>query len=125
MRYRSLIMTAAIAMVATSAFGQQPTAFSVRLEKGDRNTSACTTLDAAMSRPHTVTITGDTAVVKSNGGIDDKAKQTRPGIYTTKFSVSGGLSNATLDIVVDTTVSPPTLTATEAKIGCKWSGKAA
>ena len=74
-----------------------------------------------MSRQHTVTIVGDTAVVKSTGGIDDVAKQVTPGVYRTKFSTGG----ATLDIVFDKSASPVTLSASEPKLGCKWSGAAA
>ena len=118
---RTIALATAIAAVAAASVAQQPAAFSVRLEKSDQNPTGCTALDPAMSRQHTVTIVGNTAVVKSAGGIDDVAKQTTPGVYKTKFAISG----ATLDIVVDTTSSPRTLTATAPRMGCKWTGAAA
>jgi hypothetical protein len=98
----------------------KPVKLTFRLEKNERNPGSCMALDATLSRQHTVTIVGDTAVVKSAGGIDDVAKQVSPGVYRTKLSVSG----ATLDIVFDVSTSPKTLSATEAKLGCKWSGAA-
>lgn len=91
-----------------------------RMVAAQGNPSGCRTLDASMSRVHTVTVTGDKAALKSSGGINDTLKQTQPGIYKTTFSLSG----ARLEIVANTTVSPKTLEAVEPKIGCHWNAVA-
>lgn len=84
------------------------------------NPSACTTLDASMSRVHSVTVTGDKAALKSSGGINDTLKQTQPKVYKTTFALSG----ARLEIVADTAATPKTLEAVEPKLGCRWSAVA-
>lgn len=84
------------------------------------NPSACTNIDASMSRVHTVTIMDDKAALKSSGGINDTMKQTQPKVYRTTFSLSG----AKLEIVADTSVTPKTLEAVEPKLGCRWSAVA-
>lgn len=117
---RSLAFAATLALIGSAAYAQQPAEMSFRLTAGDRNPSACIGADASMSRVQTVTIVGDMAVLKSNGGINDKAKQASPGIYKTKWSAGG----FTYDIEVNTTVSPKILTVAEAKLGCKWAGNA-
>lgn len=121
MKTRLVLLSAALATLATASLAQQPAQpMTFRLSAG-RNPASCSGLDAALSRPQTVTIANDVAILKSNGGINDKAKMTAPGVYKTKWSASG----ATLDIEVNTTASPATLLVTEPKLGCKWSGKAA
>ena len=120
MTYRILGTATALMVSATAAFAQQPAAMTFRLTPGDRNPSSCAAADASMSRVHTVTVAGDVATIKSNGGISDKAKSAGPGKYATRFSLSG----LTLDITVDTSASPATLTAAETKLGCKWTGTA-
>ena len=114
----SVLMAAAIASFAAVAIAQQ--AMSFRLEKSDRNPSSCAAGDAAMSRPQTVTIANNVAAIKSNGGINDNAKMTSAGIYSTKWSAGG----ITYEIEVNTTTSPATLSVAEPKLGCKWSGNA-
>lgn len=84
------------------------------------NPSACSNIDASMSRVHTVTVMGDKATLKSSGGINDTLKQTAPNIYKTTFSLSG----ARLDIIANTATTPRTLEAVEPKIGCRWNAVA-
>ncbi len=121
MKTRLIVLSAALATLATVSFAQQPAQPMTFRLAAERNPTSCTGLDAALSRPQTVTIANDAAILKSNGGINDKARMTAPGVYKTKWSANG----ATLDIEVNTTASPATLLVTEPKLGCKWSGKAA
>ena len=114
----TVLLAGGMILLASGALAQQPMTF--RLAAGDRNPSSCTQADASMSRVQTVTIANNVAVLKSNGGINDSAKMTAPGIYKTKWS----LSSITYDIEINTTASPATLSVAEPKIGCKWSGKA-
>ena len=87
-----------------------------RLIADKANPVGCTALDASMSRVHTVTKTGDTALIKSSGGIDDVMKQKTPNVYSTVFTLSG----VKLDIVADASKTPATLSVVEAQRGCKW-----
>lgn len=73
-----------------------------------------------MSRQQVVTIANDVAILKSSGGINDKAKMVSSGIYRAKWS----LGSTSYDIEVNTSVTPPTPSVTEPKLHCKWSGKA-
>jgi hypothetical protein len=119
MTCRTIALAGALTLLAATSFAQQPMTF--RLETGDRNPSACAQADASMSRPQTVTIANDVATLKSNGGINDKARMVSPRIYRTRWSLSG----VTFDIEVNTSGSPATLSVAEPKLGCRWSGKAA
>ena len=38
-------------------------------------------IDASLSRVHTITPMGDTATIKSAGGMNDKMKQSSPNVY--------------------------------------------
>jgi len=116
MTFRAMALSLVIGMLATSALAQQPLTF--RLKAGDRNPSACLAADPSMSRPQTVTIAGGVATIRSNGGINDTAKLTSPGIYRTKWSLNG----ITYDIEINASVSPATASVVEPKLGCRWSG---
>lgn len=107
------------AAVFAPAFAQdKPIEF--RLVAAKTNPVGCNALDAAMSRVASVTKKGDTATIKSAGGIDDTMKQKTPNVYSTVFSLSG----VRLDIVADASVTPATLTVVEAQRGCKWNAVA-
>jgi hypothetical protein len=108
-----------VALLAFPALSQdKPIEF--RLAAAKSNPVGCTALDPALSRVHTVTKTGDTAIIKSAGGIDDTMKQKTPNVYTTVFTLSG----IRLDVVADASKTPGTLTVVEAQRGCKWSATA-
>ncbi len=116
MHCRILASAIFFSTLGTATLAQQSAEMMFRLTAGDRNPSACQQVDAAMSRPQSVTIVGDTAVLKSNGGINGTAKQADPGVYKSKWT----LANVTFDIEVN--ASTKTLTVAEPKLGCKWSG---
>jgi hypothetical protein len=118
MNHRSFLLATATTVAATAALAQQPLIF--RLGASDRNPGSCDAADASMSRLQSVTIAGDAAQIKSNGGINDVAKMVSPGVYRTKWRLGG----ITYDIEVDTTTSPATLSVAEPKLGCRWSGSA-
>ncbi len=104
------------ALLAFPAFAQdKPIEF--RLAPAESNPVGCRALDPALSRVHTVTRTGNTATIKSAGGVDDTLKQKTPNVYTTVFALSG----TRLDVVVDASATPRTLTVVEAQRGCKWN----
>jgi hypothetical protein len=106
-------------LLASPAFAQdKPIEF--RLAAAKTNPVGCTSLDAALSRVHTVTRTGDTATIKSAGGVDDVMKQKTPNVYSTVFTLGG----VRLDVVADASVTPRTLTVVEAQRGCKWNATA-
>lgn len=85
------------------------------------NPTGCTGLDASLSRVHTITVSGDKAVLRSSGGINDTLKQTTPKVYRTTFR----LGDVTLEVVADASRSPNTLVVSEPKRGCHWAAVAA
>ena len=92
----ALIIVLAIAG-AGSALARQPATYTFRLTASPSNVGTCKSLDASRSRPHTLTVTGNAAVVKSNGGIDDDLKLIGPGLYRTDFR----LARVALVVVAD------------------------
>ena len=91
-----------------------------RLAPDKANLAGCTSLDAALSRVHTVALAGDKALLKSAGGINDTMKQASPNVYKTVFNMGG----VRLDVVADTSKTPRTLTVAEAQRGCHWNAVA-
>jgi hypothetical protein len=120
------IAKSAAALAALLAFPALGPAFAqdkpieFRLVAAKSNPVGCMGLDGTLSRVHTVTKKGDTAVIKSAGGIDDVMKQKTPNVYSTVFTLSG----VRLDVVADTSVTPGTLTVVEAQRACKWNATA-
>ena len=104
-----------VGMTATFAYAQNaPIEF--RMAAADANLAGCRSLDAQLSRVHSVTLQGDKASLKLAGGISETLKQTSPGLYTTVFMLSG----VRLDVVADASQSPKTLVMTDKNRGCRW-----
>jgi hypothetical protein len=118
MIFRPFLAVGASLVICSAASAQEPV-IHFRLSAAPGNIQGCIAMDSAFTRVHTLTIKGDTADLKSSGGIDDKMKLVRPGIYATTFQLGGGQ----LDIVADTTAR--TLTVTSKNLGCRWNGVAA
>ena len=114
----SLIGILTVILAATA--GAQGAPIEFRLTADKANPAGCTSLDASLSRVHTVTVTGDKALLKSAGGINDTLKQSSPGIYKTTFSLAG----VRLDVVADASKTPRSLTVVEAQRSCKWNAVA-
>lgn len=110
------VLTAILAAAATA----QSAPIEFRLAADKANPGGCTSLDASLSRVHTVTVTGDKALLKSAGGINDTLKQASPGVYKTTFSLAG----VRLDVVADASKAPRSLTVVEAQRSCKWNAVA-
>ena len=119
-RHIGLFAIVALTMAATASAGAQQPPIAFRVTPAQGNPTGCTSLDAALSRVHTMTLTDDKAVLKSAGGIDDTLKQTAPGVYKTTFRLGG----VTLDVVADASKAPRTLSVVEAKRGCHWNAVA-
>jgi hypothetical protein len=64
-----------------------------------------------------VTLMGETALIKSSGGIDDTMKQTSPKVYKTTFA----LGPNKLVVVADASKTPRALSVTEPSQGCHWN----
>ena len=109
-----------LTVVAGLSANAQNAPIEFRLIPDKANLSGCTSLDAALSRVHSVTPMGDKALLKSSGGINDTLKQTSPNIYKTVFNMGG----VRLDVVADASKSPRTLTVAEAQRGCHWNAVA-
>src|SRR5579872_6923813 len=89
--------------------GAQQTSMDFRLVPAASNRGGCAQMDTALSRPHTVTIKGTTAEVKSEDGIKETLKQSEPRV----FQASTKLGPATLFVVADTSTAPSTLDVME------------
>lgn len=115
-KFSTIILAGAfVGIIGFSAAAQdKPIEFRMAATKG--NASDCMSLDAPLSRVHTFTITGETAKIKSAGGIDDNMKQTAPKVYTTTFSLNG----VKLDVLADTSTVPRTLKVSYTQRGCSW-----
>lgn len=109
-----------LASIATIGANAQNAPIEFRVVAAKGNPSACTNLDASLSRVHTITLMGDKASLKSAGGINDTMKQASPGLYKTTFSLGG----VKLDVVADASKIPKTLEVTESSRGCHWNAVA-
>lgn len=109
-----------VAAQAPAQAGMQGPSVEFRVVATSRNPSACQRFDAALSRVHTFTRTGNTASLTSAGGISSTMTQTTPGVFTTNYS----LGTTTLNVVADTSKSPKTLDVTEPRLGCRWNAVA-
>lgn len=127
------LMTTVLALVLAGGCTQSPAATQAPAQAGmhgapiefrvvaaSRNPSACQRFDAALSRVHSFTRTGNTASLTSAGGISSTMTQTTPGIFTTTYS----LGTTTLNVVADTSKSPKTLDVAEPRLGCRWNAVA-
>jgi hypothetical protein len=120
LKFRVAVMVASLAGLFSAGAAAQDAAIQFRVVATDRNPSACKQFDSALSRVHTLTPTGDSASLKSAGGVNSAMKQTTPGVYTTNFSLGG----TTLNVVADASKSPKSLTVTEPRLGCRWNAVA-
>jgi hypothetical protein len=120
LKFRVAVMVASLAGLFSAGAAAQDAAIQFRVVATDRNPSACKQFDSALSRVHTLTPTGDSASLRSAGGVNSAMKQTTPGVYTTNFSLGG----TTLNVVADASKSPKSLTVTEPKLGCRWNAVA-
>ena len=109
-----------VAAIAAHDASAQTAPIEFRVVAAKGNPSGCISLDASLSRVHTITLMGDKAMLKSSGGINDTLKQTVPNVYKTRF----GLGGVNLDVVADASKSPKTLEVTEASRGCHWNAVA-
>jgi hypothetical protein len=114
---RAFILIPALGGVLAGAALAQGAPIQFRLAAAAGNPVTCNNLDASLSRVHTVTLAGDTATIKSAGGIDDTMKQASPRVYKTSFSLGG----VTLEVTADAASTPRSLNVVEPKLGCRWN----
>jgi hypothetical protein len=114
------VLAGSVAGMLSTAADAQNAPIEFRLIAAQGNPTGCMSLDASLSRVHTVTLMGDKATIKSAGGIDDTMKLTAPNVYKTTFSLGG----VRLDVVADASKTPRTLDVTEAARGCRWNATA-
>lgn len=87
-----------------------------RVVPGDRNPTSCQRWDAALSRVHTFTRTGETATLSTAGGITQIMTQSTPNVFTRTMALGG----TSFNVVADASKTPGTLEVTEPRIGCRW-----
>ena len=122
MNIRAIAVAAlALALASTAcsdlAPGQAQAPIEFRVAPTDRNPSSCQRWDADLSRVHTFTRTGDTAVLRTAGGISRTMSMTSPSVFTTTMTI--GSTN--FNVVADASKSPGSLDVSEPRTGCRWS----
>jgi hypothetical protein len=123
---RSITKALCAAVVAASFAGTispaiaQSAPIDFRVVAVDRNPSSCKQFDAALSRVHTFTPTGDAATLRTAGGVTSNMKQTTPNVFTTTLGIGG----TNFNVVADASKSPKTLEVAEPRIGCRWQAVA-
>ena len=115
----SILATSLTGVISTQATAQTA-AVQFRVVAGDRNPSACQQFDAALSRVHTFTPAGDTATLRTAGGVTSNMKQTTPGVFTSTLGIGG----TNFNIIADTSKTPKALDVTEPRLGCRWNAVA-
>lgn len=110
------LLAGALAGSAAFSVSAQDKPIEFRLAAAKGNLSDCMRLDASLSRVHTITLMGETASIKSAGGINDTLKQKTARVYTTTFNMGG----VRLDVVADASTTPRTLKVTDTNAGCRW-----
>lgn len=101
---------------ATAAPGQG-TPIEFRVVPTDRNPASCQRWDAELSRPNSITRAGDTAILRTAGGITRTMTQSAPNVFTTTLALGG----TNFNVVADASRSPGSLEIAEPRIGCRWS----
>ena len=113
---RVLAAVVAVLLLPAIAVAAGDSVSRYRLVADPSNTDNCRLLDPVLARPHTVTVkTGDVEIT-SAGGVEGRMREVRAGVYSVTFELSG----QRLDVVVDLSVAPKTLTVSEPQFGCKW-----
>ncbi|CAN5752793.1 hypothetical protein BH11PSE3_BH11PSE3_31180 [soil metagenome] len=120
--FRWSLQIAALLTIAgiAGALAQTAVPIEFRLIAAKANMAGCSGLDTSLSRVHAITLMGETAQLKSSGGINDTLKQTSPSLYKTVFTLGG----IRLDVVADASKTPRSLTVTDAQRGCHWNAEA-
>lgn len=95
----------------------QTAAVEFRVVPTDRNPASCRQWDAELARVHTFTRTGDTAMLRTAGGIARSMTQSSPNVFTTTLALGG----TNFSVVADASKSPGTLEVAEPRTGCRWS----
>jgi hypothetical protein len=78
--------------------------------------SGCIMGDASMTRPMTLTVTNNTAVLLTAGGIHYSLDRIRPNVYAGGYYIK---------IVADLSATPKRLTVSSNDGGCQWAATAA
>lgn len=113
--------TAILSSAACSTVPSVPAApIEFRVAPTDRNPSSCQRWDADLSRVHTFTRSGDTATLRTAGGISRTMTMTSPNVFTTTMAIGG----VNFNVVADASKSPGTLDVSEPRTGCRWSASA-
>mgnify|MGYP006281548455 CR=1 FL=1 len=122
---RSLGAAGALALLAAACSPPPPptpnaaaaTTVEFRVVPTDRNPSSCQRWDADLSRVHTVTRSGDTATLRTAGGIARPMAMTAPNVFTTTMTIGG----VNFDVVANAAPPPGSLDISEPRTGCRWS----
>jgi hypothetical protein len=117
---RMSVLACSVAVILSGQAVAQNAPVEFRMAAASGNPSGCTRFDAALSRVHTFTASGDTASVTSSGGVTGNLSQTSPRVYGNTFNVGG----TQMTVVADASKTPRTLEVSEPRMGCRWNAVA-
>jgi hypothetical protein len=122
----AVLATAALAVGCTQTAGTPAPVTSGPMDPNSRTVftlalqpdsiSGCIMGDASMTRPMTLTVTNNTAVLLTDGGIHYSLDRVRPNVY------AGGYY---MKIVADLSARPKRLAVSSNDGGCQWAATAA
>ena len=110
------VLAVAVALLPPAAMAQNAEVH-FWLKGAPNNIQGCIAADPQFTREHTFLLVNGQAQIKSPGGINEKLKLARPGVYTGSFN----LGRLNLNVVADVASTPKTLTVTTQDHGCNWS----
>lgn len=111
------MIAAALAVAAAWPSGAQNSPIEFRVVPTDRNPASCRRWDAELSRVNTFTRNGDTATLRTAGGITRDMTQGPPNVFVTTMALAGTNFNVSADL----SKAPGSLDVSEPRIGCRWS----
>jgi len=110
-------LVAALAGLMSVQASAQNDPIEFRVVATDRNPASCRQWDSELARVHTFTPAGDTATLRTAGGITRTMTQSSPKVFTTTLALGG----TNFNVVADTSKAPGTLEVAEPRTGCRWN----
>jgi hypothetical protein len=110
------LVASLVGLISVQAIAQDaPIEF--RVVATDRNPATCRQWDSELARVHTFTAAGDSATLRTAGGITRTMTQSSPKVFTTTLALGG----TNFNVVADTSKAPGTLEVAEPRAGCRWN----
>jgi hypothetical protein len=106
-----------LAIAAPGAASAADSSQTFRLVQDPANMASCLRLAPQFEREHTLTVSGDSVRVSAPGGLSERMKPVKPGVYESVLEMSG----ERLDYVAD--LGARTFSVKGNNLGCRWSAR--